>query len=127
MRAKRVINFSITGLLAAACSTLFKILVTIDSANTFCTLTLSIAEVFTQPDITSSPTLQRAGTGSPVTGEVSTKLSPSTTTPSKGILSPTRTSTTSPTFALVAGIVSTPPSSTRFTTSGRISIAAIIC
>ncbi len=117
---------SMVGLLAAAFSTLSRIRVTMDSSRTFSTRIFSIPEVFTQPETTSSPYLRFTGTGSPVTGEVSTRLSPSITTPSRGIRSPTRTSRMSPTCASAAGITFTSSPTSRLTTSGRRSTASII-
>ena len=125
-RAKRVIKRSMVGLEAAAFSTLSRILVTMDSASTFSTRILSIPLVFTQPETISSPKARFTGTGSPVTGEVSTRLSPSITTPSKGMRSPARTKRISPTCTSSAGITFTSSPTSKFTTSGRISTASII-
>ena len=118
---------SIFGLLAAAFSTESIILVTMDSSNTFSTLILITPDVFKHPDVTSVPTLADTGTGSPVTVDVSIIVSPSVITPSRGIRSPGRTSKISPSSASSASITDTSPcSSTRLTTSGRISITSMI-
>ena len=113
-------------MLAAAFSTESRILLTMDSSNGFSTLIFSKPEVFTQPESTSVPTSTFIGTGSPVTAEVSKRLSPSTTMPSNGILSPALTSSTSPGFASFAGITLTSSPVTKFTTSGLRSMASII-
>lgn len=49
-------NRSIFGLLAAAFSTLSRILVTMDSDRGFSTRMVRLPEVFTQPEVTLSPT-----------------------------------------------------------------------
>ena len=83
--------------------------------------------MFTQPETTSLPSFTPTGTGSPVTAEVSIRLSPLTTTPSSGILSPGRTSIMSP-ISISSGSSSiTLSPSIYLTTSGRISTASIIC
>ena len=75
-----------------------------DSDRGFSTCIFSWPEVLTQPEITLLPGPTPTGTGSPVTGEVSIRLSPSTITPSRGIRSPGRTSRMSPTWASSAGM-----------------------
>ena len=104
--ANRVIKRSIWGLFALAFSTEFKIRVTIDSASGLSTCICNTPCVLTHPEITVFPGCTLTGTGSPVIGEVSIRLSPSITVPSKGIRSPGRTKTISPTFACAAGMVS---------------------
>ena len=110
-----VINLSSLGFPAAAFSTLFTILVTIDSERAFSTLILSSPLRLTQPDITLSPGLTFSGTCSPVTDEVSILLWPSATTPSSGILSPAFTIITCPGTACSAGISITLSPSERLT------------
>ena len=124
--AKRVINLSIFGLLAAAFSTESRILVTIDSSRIFSTRIFNCPDVLTHPETILSPVFAITGTGSPVTGEVSIRLSPSMITPSNGIRSPGRTKRISPTFASSASIIRTSFPMTRLTTSGLKSTASII-
>ena len=125
-RAKRVMKRSIFGLLAAAFSTDCKIRETIDSESGLSTRILITPEIFRQPEVTALFGAIFTGTGSPVTGEVSRRLSPSMTVPSTGILSPARTRIISPVLAFSAGIISTVSPFTRFTVSGRRSTASII-
>ena len=124
--ANFVMNLSILGFPAAAFSTESRMRVTMDSERGFSTLILISPCSLTQPEMTSVPGCADTGTGSPVTGEVSIRLSPSVITPSRGILSPGRTSRISPTPAFSAGIVCTWSPWTRFTVSGRISTASMI-
>ena len=121
-----MIKRSIFGLLAAAFSTESRIFVTMESSSAFSTRILRRPEVFTQPEITLSPIPAATGTGSPVTGEVSIRLSPSMIVPSSGIRSPGRTSRRSPGLACSAGITCTSLPCTRLTTSGRRSTASMI-
>ena len=102
--ANLVMNLSILGLPAAAVSTELRMRVTMDSDKGRTTFILRTPWIFMQPEITSVPAAALTGTGSPVTGEVSILLSPSTTIPSRGILSPGRTRRISPGFASAAGI-----------------------
>ena len=80
-----------------------------------------------QPLVTESPHFTLTGTGSPVIGEVSSRLSPSVTVLSSGILSPGRISRISPVRASSAAITEVPSDVIRVTVSGRISTASIIC
>ena len=84
-------------------------------------------EVLTQPERTSLPGATATGTGSPVTAEVSIRLSPRNTVPSNGMRSPGRISIQSPTFTSSGSTSITFPSSYKRTISGRISTASIIC
>ena len=124
--ANLVIKRSIFGLLAAAFSMDSRIRETIDSDNGFSTRIFNWPDVLTQPDVMGSPTDTPTGTGSPVIGEVSSRLSPSMITPSSGTLSPGRINRISSTFASSAGMTVIFWSDTRFTTSGRISTASMI-
>ena len=111
---------------AAAFSTEFKILLTMDSSNGFSTRMRNSPEILTHPETASEPSLTATGTGSPVTAEVSIRLSPSMTTPSNGIRSPGRTCTISPAFASSAGISVIWPSFSKRTTSGLKSTTSMI-
>ena len=122
-----MIKRSIFGLLAAAFSTESRIFVTMDSLSGFVTSAFNTPCSLIQPEISSSPGTTLTGTGSPVTGEVSTRLSPSITFASSGILSPGRIIIISFTLASCDGISFTSEPTTRLTTSGRISTASIIC
>lgn len=88
-----------------------------DSESSFSTLIFKRPEVLTQPDVSWLPTFTDTGTGSPVIGDVSIRLSPSTTTPSSGMRSPGRISTILPTTAEPAGTSRTVPFSSRRTVS----------
>ena len=125
-RANFVIKRSACGLLAAAFSTESRILVTMDSESSFSTRIFKRPEVLTQPEVRVLPIVTDTGTGSPVIGEVSMRLSPSTTTPSRGMRSPGRICTIFPTAAEPAGISRTVPFSSRRTVSGRRSTASMI-
>ena len=92
-------NLSILGLLAAAFSTACKMRETIDSDKGFSTFILIAPEIFKQPEVIELFGAIFIGIGSPVTGDVSKRLSPSMTMPSTGILSPARTNKISPTLA----------------------------
>ena len=124
--ANFVMNLSIFGLPAAAFSTESRILVTMDSERGFVTSIFSRPCSLTQPEMTSVPAIAVTGTGSPVTGEVSIRLSPSVTMPSSGIRSPGRTCRISPIWASSAGIFSMSSPWIRFTVSGRMSTASMI-
>ncbi len=123
---KRVIKRSIFGLLAAAFSTESKILVTIECSNVFSTWIFNCPAVLMQPEVTASPGLAFTGTGSPVIGEVSKRLSPSIMMPSKGIRSPGRTIRISPHCASSAGSSFVESPVTKLTVSGRRSTASMI-
>ena len=60
--------------------------------------------------VTASPAVTSAGTGSPVSIEVSTAELPDSTTPSVAIFSPGRTTNRSPTSSCPAGIRASVPS-----------------
>ncbi len=79
---------------------------------------------FTVPANTSSPTVLSMGTLSPVIGDWSTALSPSTTSPSTGTFSPGFTTTTSPTATCSTGTVSVPSSRLTVASSGESSISS---
>ena len=104
-----MIKRSIFGLRAAAFSTLSRMRCTMLSASMWVTRSLIAPSVLTQPEVALSPAATRTGTGSPVTAEVSRRLSPSTTSPSSGTRSPGRTRTMSPSCASSAGITSISP------------------
>ena len=110
--ANLVMNLSILGFPAAAFSTESRILVTIDSDSGFSTFIFRTPCWLMQPEMTFVPGAALTGTGSPVTGDVSKRLSPSTTIPSRGILSPGRTRSISPTLAFSDGMtwICSPPS-----------------
>jgi len=98
--ANLVINFSVSAFLLAAFSTISNILETVDSPNFLVTFTFNKPLVFIPPDNISSLGTIFLGTDSPVSAEVSIKLSPSITTPSKGTFSPGLTKITSSTFTV---------------------------
>ena len=84
------------------------------SAPTRVAWTRSEPVPLTVAPVTSSPTPFSIGIGSPVTIDSSTDEWPSTTLPSTGILSPGRTSTTSPgSTDSMANSTTTPSRSTR--------------
>ena len=66
--------------------------------------------VLTHPPVTASPAVTSAGTGSPVSIEVSTAELPDSTTPSVAIFSPGRTTTRSPTATCPTGMRTSWPS-----------------
>ena len=72
--------------------------------------TTSRPAAFTHPPVTASPGPTSAGTGSPVSIEVSTAELPETTTPSAAIFSPGRTVNCSPTASCLTGIRTSAPS-----------------
>ena len=72
--------------------------------------TTSRPPAFTHPPVTASPEPTSAGTGSPVSIEVSTAELPETTTPSAAIFSPGRTTNCSPTASWSTGTRTSAPS-----------------
>ena len=87
------------------------------SAPTRVASTTSEPEVLMVAPITSSPGAISTGTGSPVTIEVSTALTPSTTTPSVAMRSPGRTTNRVPTVSCSTG--TSRPSSSRAVGAAR--------
>ena len=80
---------SILGFPAAAFSTLSKIRVTMEVCKVFSARMISCPEVFTQPEVTQSPGLTDAGTGSPViysTADITAKNTKLTSTASEGVV-----------------------------------------
>ena len=73
---------------------------------------------FTVPPVTESPGNLGAGTGSPVSIDSSTSLSPATTRPSRGTRPPGRTRSKSPGSTSATGTVSGLPSTSRSAVSG---------
>ena len=80
------------------------------SAPTRVARTTSRPSAFTHPPVTASPGPTSAGTGSPVSIEVSTAELPETTIPSAAIFSAGRTTNSSPTASWAAGIRASAPS-----------------
>ena len=80
------------------------------SAPTRVARTTSRPPAFTQPPVTASPGPTSAGTGSPVSIEVSTAELPETTIPSAAIFSPGRTTNSSPAASWSAGTRTSAPS-----------------
>ena len=83
-----VMKFSTFAFLELAFSTSSRILATVESSNSLVVRTFRVPLPLTQPLMISSPTTAFLGTDSPVRAAVSMRDSPSTTTPSRGILSP---------------------------------------
>ena len=79
-------------------------------APTLVARTTSRPPAFTHPPATPSPGPTSAGTGSPVSIEVSTAELPETTTPSVAIFSPGRTTNSSPTASCPTGTRTSMPS-----------------
>ncbi len=80
------------------------------SAPTFCASITRLPWVFRVAPIRASPTRLVTGTGSPVSMDSSTALSPSSTVPSTGTFSPGRTRKWSPWWTWGSGMSSSRPS-----------------
>ena len=76
--------------------------------------------------MTVSPTRLSTGTDSPVSADSSTEAVPDSTTPSVGIDSPVRTTSTSPACTCSAGISLSTPSRSTVARLGRRSSSALI-
>lgn len=87
------------------------------------TETVSFAERLTVPETISFPGPMSLGTDSPVRARVSREERPSTTLPSRGTLSPGRTSMVSPTETSSGSTVSAAPPLTTWANSGWMSIS----
>ena len=81
-------NFSCLDFVSLFSSMIFRILETVDCANSFVVRINNTPLVFTTPDITSSFTSTSRRFDSPVRDAVSREELPFTITPSKGIRSP---------------------------------------
>ena len=105
---------------ACACVTSRAICASWVSAPTLVTRTRSEPLAFTQPPVTGSPGDTSAGSGSPVSIEVSTAERPWATIPSAAIFSPGRMTITSPTASCETGTrVSVPSLSTAASLAPR--------
>ena len=91
------IKFSVFDFFAAAFSTRSRILLAVDSLNSFVTSSFKRPSLFILPLYTLAPSFTLLGTDSPVSAEVSSIALPETTIPSKGIISPAFTSMIFPT------------------------------
>ena len=114
-----------TGALPACASTTSRVMwARWVSAPTRVAVTVRVPSTLTVAPVTGSPGATSTGTGSPVSREVSTALSPETTTPSVAIRSPGRTTNTSPTLTCEAGtLVSTPSTITEASWAARLASA----
>ena len=103
-------NFSVVAFFSPAFSTKSKILLSVDSWNSFVTFISSTPFVFITPLNISEFSATFLGTDSPVKADVSIKASPFVTIPSSGTLSPGFTTIISPifTFSGVFSITSVP-------------------
>ena len=119
-------NRSNSGLVAAAFSTASRIRVTMDSESSLVTCIVSVPSRLTHPETRLIPGCISLGSDSPVIGEVSTWELPLRTMPSRGIRSPGRIISVSPTWMEDASTVVSVPSFRRMTVSGRISTAFVI-
>ena len=103
---------AIGAFVAAAPSTIFIILLSAVSSPTLSARHLRYPEVFIVAALTAEPGALSTGTDSPVSADSFTALSPSSTTPSTGMLSPGRTTNTSPTrTSSMSASTSSPPRS----------------
>ena len=93
-----VMNFSVCAFFSPAFSTRSKILLNVDSLNSFVTLISRTPFVFITPLRISELISAFLGTDSPVSADVSINASPDITIPSNGTLSPGFTIITSPTL-----------------------------
>ena len=119
-------SFWIGALLPCASSTRRMICASAVSRPTFVASNLSRPSLLSVAPITGSPGFFSTGSDSPVSIDSSTAERPSTTTPSTGIFSPGRTSTTSPTRTSSTGISSSVPSRTTRAVLARRPISFLI-
>lgn len=102
-------NLSVGALLSCASSTRRTTRAIVLSSAAAVTLTFNTPSVLIVPAKTASISDFRFGVLSPVTGDSSTSLDPSTIAPSAGMRSPGRTTMRSPTASMAAGISTVPP------------------
>ncbi len=115
-------NVSLLDLFSPAFSTRSMIFDAVDSPKVLFTFMCSSPEMFTHPEITSSPTVTSRGRLSPVSATVLRLELPSRTVPSSGIFSPGFTTMVSPTSTVSGATVVTSPPRSTLAVSGRMSI-----
>ena len=111
--------FAIGALVAAASDTIFMICDKVVSSPTLLAVHFIKPEVLIVAAETLSPSALSTGILSPVSADSSTALTPSTTTPSTGMLSPGRTTNVSPIRTVSMGTCSSVPSLTTVAILGE--------